>query len=465
MRVLLATAEYAPVVAVGGLADATAGLAAALRARGVVVEVAVPAYGGGASAGSDGSALDVPGWAGPARVVETASPDGSPVFLIDVPGIARPHPYTDHEGLGWPDNDRRFLAFSAAVAAFARLRRPDVLHLNDWHTGAVLGFILRPPPTVLTIHNLAYQGVAAGAWLDEVAVRPDAFEWYGGINPLSGAIALTDRIVAVSPRYSEEIVLPENGFGLDGPLRARGDRLSGIRNGIDTSRWDPARDDLLQARFSARRMRGKSRQKAHLCRQVGWEPDSRPLIGMVSRLVEQKGIDLALRVAQELPQLGSRMVLLGSGERALADRARHAAREMPGNLAFVEAYDEGLAHRIFGGSDLYLMPSRFEPCGLAQMQAMAYGSIPVVTDVGGLHDTVADADADPIGGSGFVAATPTPGAVLDAVARAVRAWRSTARRGRIRRNGMTADWSWRGPAVAYLALYEEIIAGGVTPAR
>jgi starch synthase len=464
VKVLFATAELAPFVKVGGLADASAGLVAALGEMGVEVEVALPAYADLPLVGARSAVLSVPGWAAPAAV-HTGELDGfGHVSLIDVPGMARPHPYLDDDGSGWSDNDRRFFAFSAAVAALIRLRRPDVLHLNDWHTGATLGFADRAPKTVLTIHNLAYQGTGSGDWLERLPNRPEAYEWFGGINPLSGAIALADKIVAVSPTYAAEILDPDNGFGLDGPLRYRGDDLVGIRNGVETAVWNPATDPHLGTTFSVDNMRGKHHARRALRATAGWAPGPEPIVGMVTRLTDQKGIDLALGVVDRLAELGARMVLLGSGERDLANRAATLARAHPETLAFFEGYDEPLAHRIFAGSDLYLVPSRFEPCGLTQMQAMIYGSIPIVTDVGGLHDTVIDADHNPSAGTGFVAAEPTVPSLADAVDRALRAWRSTRRRGAIRRRGMTADWSWRRPAAEYLEIYQELAGQPATSA-
>jgi starch synthase len=370
--------------------------------------------------------------------------------------MARPHPYNDAEGRGWPGNDTRFFAFAAAVAALTEIGRPDVLHLNDWHTGAALGFLASPPPSVFTIHNLAYQGAADGAWLDLIPYRADAYEWYGGSNPLTGAVALADKVVTVSPTFAAEVLKPETGFGAHEALAARGEDFSGILNGIDTSIWDPATDPHLPAHYDLTRPAKKREVGRQLAVELGWEPSTDPIIGMVTRLTDQKGVDLALEATSALSELGARMVLLGSGDRELAEGAAQVAAATGDRFVFREGYDEGLSHRIFGGADIYLMPSRFEPAGLTQMQAMRYGSIPVVTDVGGLHDTVSDADADPESGNGFVAHELKTEALVDALGRAVRAWRSTKRRGEIRRRGMEHDWSWDIPAGQYLDLYREI---------
>ncbi len=459
MRGLFATAELAPFVKVGGLGDAAAGLVGALRRQGIEIEVVLPDYGWLPLDQTDEEALAVPDWAGPARVRRGSLPGFGSVSLIVTPTMARPHPYNDSEGRGWPGNDTRFFSFSAAVAALAAMSPPDVLHLNDWHTGAALGFLPESPPTLLTIHNLAYQGAADGAWLGLIPHHAQAYEWYGGTNPLTGAVALADRVVTVSPTFAAEALHPNTGFGAHDALAARGDDFSGILNGIDTEVWDPAIDPYLPVNYDAANAGRKREIGRQLAAEFGWEPSPEPLIGVVTRLTDQKGVDLALEAAEALPELGARMVVLGSGDRDLAERASRIASTLSERFAFFEGYDEGLSHRIFGGADLYLMPSRFEPAGLTQMQAMRYGAIPVVTDVGGLHDTVIDADVDAESGNGFVAEMPDGAMVGDALDRAVRAWRSTKRRGEIRRRGMNRDWSWDSPAAEYRELYEKITSG------
>lgn len=456
MRILFATAELAPFAKVGGLADASAGLVHSLRDRGIEIEVVLPDYGSLGLVAEGEKELPVPSWAGPATARWGSLGGLDSVVLIETPAMARPHPYLDPDGVGWSDNDHRFFSFSAGVAALAETDPPDVLHINDWHTAATLGLLTTPPPSVLTIHNLAYQGNASGSWLDRLPHLPEAYEWSGETNPLAGGIVLADRVVTVSPTFAAEALRPETGFGLHEALAKRGGAFSGILNGIETDIWDPANDPHLPVRYDLETASRKRRIGRHLARRLGWEPSNEPIVGMVTRLTDQKGVDIALDVASSLPTLGARMVLLGSGELGLAEAANSVAEMMPDRFSFQSGYDEGLSHLIFGGSDLYLMPSRFEPGGLTQMQAMRYGAIPVVTDVGGLHDTVADADSHPETGNGFVASDATEEAVGDALARAVRAWRSTRRRGELRRRGMMRDWSWSGPAEDYLKIYEAV---------
>jgi starch synthase len=460
VRVTFATAELSPIAAVGGLAAAASGLTLELRRQGVEVEILVPDYGGVELDGERSFALDVPAWAAPARIRTGDHPAAGRLHLVDVPGIARPHPYLAPDGHGWPDNAERFLRFARAVAAHVRHDPGDVLHLNDWHTGTVLAALGDPPPTVLSLHNIAYQGVAPGSWLRRIGANAEHYEWYGGTNPLSGAIALADAIVAVSPNYANEILTPGYGRGLDGPLQYRRDALTGIINGIDTDEWNPATDRHLAATFDAEHLERRTANREPLLRRLGLPLDAVPLAVAVTRLTEQKGIDLLIPLIPLLEQVPIRLAVLGSGEAAIADALRREAATHPDWFAFVEAYDQPLSHQMFAGADLYVMPSRFEPCGLTQMQAMRYGAIPIVTAVGGLVDTVPDVDVDPRHGLGFVAARTEPADVLAAMFRACRRIGDRRRRVALQRRGMAVDWSWRGPAADYRALYEHLLSRG-----
>ena len=468
MRVLLASAEVAPYVRVGGLAEATGGLALALRRAGVELDVVVPDYFGDGVTLADEviEELDVPAWVG-STSARTGSLDGfGTITVVDVPGMRRPHVYGEPGGLGWHDNDRRFMGFSAAVVAIAKRRKADVLHANDWHTGAAIGLAGPALPTVFSIHNLAYQGQCDIGWLEVLgahgAERQSAYESYGAFNPMVGALRLADRIVAVSPNYAREILTPEGGAGLDSVLRDRGADVVGILNGIDTEAWEPATDPFLPRNYTAGSLRsgssvGKDQCRQALRKEVALPELDGPVIGFVSRLVDQKGVDLVVEAAQFLGLLGAQLVVLGAGDSDLVQGLRLRSRQLPTRVAFREGFDLGLAHRIFAGSDLFVMPSRFEPCGLAQMQAMAYGTIPVVTDVGGLHDTVFDADRTPDRGNGFVSEVVSGSGLVDALHRAVRAWSVKKRRASIMANGATADWSWDGPAKRYADLYRSLI--------
>ncbi|MEL6892362.1 MAG: glycogen/starch synthase [Actinomycetota bacterium] len=456
MRILFATAELAPLATVGGLASAAAGLGRELRVAGVDVDLVMPDYGGVSLVDERTTDLVVPDWVGAATARTGHHPDVGALTLLGVPDLARPHPYLQPDGQGWPDNSTRFFRFAAAVAAWCEHTGPDVLHLNDWHTGPALAALSDPPPTVVSIHNLAYQGIADGSWLDMIGPQAEHFEWWGGTNPLSGALALADRVVAVSPNYAGEITTPAGGFGLDRPLAQRGDALVGILNGIDTEVWNPATDPHLPATFHRGDLDGKSVCRSALVERLGLPDDDVPLATVVTRLTDQKGIDLLLPLVELFADIPLRLGVLGSGDAVLAAELRRLADAHPEHLSFVEGYDEALSHLMFAGADAFLMPSRFEPCGLTQMQAMRYGTLPIVTAVGGLVDTVPDAD-DAKDGLGIVAARVDTAHLLAAMFRAARLLGSKRRRNAVRRRMMKIDWSWTQPAERYRALYETMI--------
>ncbi|MFN0028300.1 MAG: glycogen synthase, partial [Acidimicrobiales bacterium] len=460
MHVLFATAELAPLVKVGGLGEAACGLVRALRLQGHHVDVVLPDYGIGGhqhsplhpSGHEPVITLDVPSWAAPAVVRTIELPELGPVHLVDTPGIRRHHPYVHTAtGQGWADNDLRFFGFSRAVAALAARWRPDVVHLNDWHTATALAALEPTMPTVFTVHNLAYQGWADAGWATALGDRGTPFMHHDAINPLAGALRLAHAVVAVSPTYAREIRTAEHGEGLHPLTVACGERLIGIRNGIDHARWNPATDVSLAANYHASDVAGREVCAKELRRRVGFDHTARngadgadgPIIAVVARLVEQKGIDLALALAPLLQTLPARLVVVGDGDPALADAARQQMVRHPDRVWFAPYRDE-LAHQVAAGADIMLVPSRFEPCGVTQMEAMAYGAVPVVSAVGGLRDTVVDADRYPSRGNGFVAATADPLHLMDAVHRAVRAHRNRRRWQTIQSRGMRTDWSWDG---------------------
>lgn len=456
MRALLATSELTPVAAVGGLAQAATGLVRELRRQGVDVEVALPDYSASELSAEEQIELDAPEWAQPAVARRGVHEAFGPLTLVSVPGIERPHPYQDATGEGWADNDARFFAFSAAIAALAQETGPDVLHLNDWHTGAAASWAHGEVPIVLSVHNLAYQGWTGIEWVERLGPHRSPYARDGSCNPLAGAIALAETVVVVSPTFREEVLRPETGAGLDGLLRERGDALVGILNGIDADDWSPAHDPHLPAPFAADDLSGKALARAALLEQLDLPGRSGPLAVSVTRLAEQKGIDLLVPLVPELGALGLQLAILGSGDAVLARALRQAAVAHPSSLAYVEGYDESLAHLLFAGGDLLVMPSRFEPCGLGQMQAMRYGTLPVVTDVGGLHDTVVDLDEDPGAGTGWRAAAADTSSFRDALVRAVRGWSDETVRVAAQRRGMTTDWSWAGPAARYVDIYRQL---------
>ncbi len=462
MRVLFATAEFAPVARVGGLGAAAAGLVAELHRQGVEVDVVLPDYGGLELSGEIITELAVPDWVGPTSVRRGIHAQAGRLTLVTVPGMARPHPYVQADGQGWIDNIDRFMGFSAAVAAWAQYTQPDVVHLNDWHTAATIGLMADHRPIVLTVHTLGYQGHADRSWLRQLTRGAEFFDRHGAFNPLAGGITLADRVVAVSPSYAAEIVTPEGGAGLDDLLIAKGSALVGILNGIDAEIWDPRIDQHLPATFgsaTANATAGKARNKATVRNELGLPDSVSPLLVVVTRLVDQKGIDLLLPLVDCLERLPAQLVVLGDGDRWLVEALSAASARYPDHLAFRSGYDESLAHRLFGAADLFVMPSRFEPCGLAQMQAMRYGALPIVTAVGGLRDTVIDLDSDTENGTGIVAVDVSAPALVDAVHRGVRVWNSVRKRQAAQRRGMQHDWSWSEPARQHIELYHDVRGG------
>ena len=461
MKVLFASAELAPLARVGGLAEATSGLVRALRQTDTEILPVLPDYVGIELDNEQSWEIPMPAWAGPARARRGNHPDAGEIILVDFPGIARPHPYVDPvTSEPWPDNESRFITFSAAVAELTQQLDPDVLHLNDWHTASTLGFLPNPPPTVLTIHTLGYQGVTDASWLGRWPIESWKFAWYDVANPLVGAIRSADAIVAVSPNYAAEILRPETGMGMHDELGRRGDALIGIRNGIDVSVWNPAIDQTIPATYDYSNVRdGKAAARKALLDRAGWEDDRSLLISVVSRLVDQKGMDLIVDLAPFLRGIGARVFLLGSGTPQITADIRAAADAHPDVLiAETDSYDEPLAHLLFAGADVFAMPSRFEPCGLAQMQAMAYGTPTIATAVGGLVDTIVDIDADRKRGTGFLTVTNDLAGLVDATHRAARSISSPQRRRAMQKRGMTTDWSWSTPAQQHIELYERTVA-------
>ncbi len=458
VKVMFASAEFAPLARVGGLAAAAAGLVAELRRQDVDVQVVIPDYFATKLQRETVVKLDVPDWAGPATARTGTLKGVGEITLIDAFGIVKTHPYLQPDGHGWPDNDRRFMAFSAAVAALTKTAAPDVLHLNDWHTCAALAHLAKLPPTMLTIHTLGYQGRTNPGWLKTLPHHAAAFEQWGDCNPLLGGIRLADVVVAVSPHYAAEITTQHGGFGLDEPLRDKGDRLVGILNGIDADEWDPETDRHLPATYSSADVGAKAGMRAELLARYGLTDGGGPLLTMVTRLADQKGVDLLLPHTPFLKHLGAALIVLGDGEQGLADALSAATAAHPNQVAFVRGYDEALAHQLFACADVFTMPSRFEPCGLAQMQSMRYGTLPLVTDVGGLHDTVIDVDAVPGRGTGVVVPDASSVALMDGLHRMVKAYSQPRRREAMQRRGMAIDWSWKRPAAAHIDWYRRLLA-------
>jgi starch synthase len=481
MKVLFAASEIAPWVKTGGLGDVAGVLPGALRSRGVDVRVLVPAYPALKAAFPHAKEVARPHWLGgllPSPILlQAQADDGTPLLLVDYPPYYdRPgNPYLGPDGRDWPDNHLRF-GLLARVAAWLGSDastlswRPRIVHCNDWQTGLAPAYLEYLPggtaKSVMTIHNLAFQGLFDHASLYELGL-PDAawhpggggLEYFGRISLLKAGLQFAEAITTVSPTYAQEIQTEEEGMGMGGLLRHRAAVLSGILNGIDTMLWDPTIDPALGSPFShydAGRLAAKAVNKKALRRLTGLEDDPDvPLLGVVSRLTRQKGLDLLNEIADDVLALPAQLVVLGSGERELEESFTALAHAYPGRCAVTIGFDETLAHRIEAGADAFLMPSRFEPCGLNQMYSLRYGTPPIVRATGGLADTVIDA-ADAEHGNGFVFVEPTTAELLAAIGRAAATWKDRARWQRVQRNGMAADFSWDAPARRYVELYSRL---------
>lgn len=476
LRVLSVTPELYPLVKTGGLADVTGALPAALAHEGVDVLTLVPGYPPVTAALSTATpVLSIDAlFGGPARLL-AARASGLDLLVLDAPHLyARPgNPYLGPDGRDWPDNPQRFaglcrVAADIAVGAVPQLR-PDVVHVHDWQGGLTPAYLHyrgdSRPGTVMTVHNLAFPGKApagllAALGLPPVAYAIDGVEFYGTISLLKAGLQFADRLTTVSPTYAAEICTPAFGMGFEGLLQHRSAVLSGILNGVDTDVWNPATDTMIAERFDRDGLDRRTRNKAALQARMGLAQDAGvPLFAVVSRLTWQKGLDLLVPCLPVLRELGAQLVILGTGEAAIEASLR--AHADPRHVAFVLGYDEPLAHLIQAGTDALLVPSRFEPCGLTQLCALRYGAVPIVARVGGLADTVIDANPAALSAgvaTGVQFAPVTAEALGLALRRAVSLYQSPDQWRRLQRNGMAADVSWRGPASQYAALYRDLVA-------
>jgi starch synthase len=480
MRVLFVSSEIYPLAKTGGLADVSAALPRALATLGVDVRLVLPGYPGALQAALDKTVqAQLRNFSGQdlTRVISARMPDsGLPVWLVDCPSLFDRDggPYQDLDGNDWPDNAERFAHLSRVAALIANGAMvpgwcADVVHSNDWHTG-LLPLLLkaaggRRPATLFTIHNLAFQGLfpqrsLSAFGLADDLFTPDGLEFHGQISFLKAGIRFSDRLTTVSPSYAREILTPEFGCGLDGLLRSRACDLEGIVNGVDCEVWDPATDAHLPATFDCGSMAGKQHCKAELQRELGLDtaPDT-PLVLWASRITHQKMADTALQILPALLQRNIQFALIGEGDEATESRFIDLAASHPQQMAVRIGYDEPMAHRFYGASDLLLHPSRFEPCGLTPLYGMRYGAVPIVRSVGGLSDTIVDADPSAIesgSATGFAFREETPGAMLDCVDRALAAHVQPAVASKIRRQGMARDSSWSESARRYLAVYREL---------
>jgi starch synthase len=473
LRILMVSSEAHPFAKTGGLAEVAGALPAALVRLGHSVTIVVPRYRGVTSEERAASfSFDLGARAVQGRFLTQTMPDGVAAVLVDVPAFFdRPGLYGDADGADYPDNALRFATLSRAALEYARRagERPDVIHAHDWQTGLVPVYqkmlfssdpVLGGVPVVFTIHNLAFQGIFPAAMLEGLGLswevfHREALEYWGNISFLKGGVNFSEKITTVSPTYAAEILTPEYGFGFEGVLRRRSADLLGILNGIDVQRWNPESDPLVPASYSSGDLRGKRKAKEALLREVALPVDDtalqRPVVGLVSRLTDQKGFDLIGAAAGPLMELDATWVMLGSGERHYEDLWRTMASRHPGRVSATIGFDERLAHLIEAGSDMFLMPSRFEPCGLNQMYSLRYGTIPIVRATGGLRDTVRDADEP--NGNGITFDDYTPSALLGAVRRALELFTDKTRWEGLQRAGMAMDPSWDASAREYVKVY------------
>lgn len=473
MKILFVSSEGLPYSKTGGLADVVEGLPRALVTLGHEVAVLLPKYHGN-KAGSVlvssvsitlGEKMRFP------AIVEAAPVKGVRYFLVDDPPyFDRPQLYGDKNG-DYPDNAERFAEFShVAIEVMKRVWLPDVVHCHDWLSALVPVLlrtlhatdpVVRSLPVILTIHNLGYQGhfpqtTMRAIGLPDTLFTMDALEFYGKVNYLKGGLIFADYLTTVSRRYAKEIQTPEFGYGLEGVIRNRADRLVGILNGVDYGAWSPESDALIAQNYSAHNMEGKKACKKDLLAafHLPEENFERPVIGMVSRFADQKGFDLIAEIAGDLMKENIALVVLGTGDNHYEKLFKSLAEKNPGRVGVKIGYDNTLAHKIEAGADLFLMPSRYEPCGLNQIYSLRYGTVPVVRATGGLDDTIQNFSAKSQQGTGFKFEEYDGAALLGSIRAALKAYRDPKVWQAIQANGMVKDYSWKASAAAYVTLYE-----------
>ena len=482
MNILFLSSEVTPYAKTGGLADVAGSLPGALSRLGINVSVGLPQY-RSVTEGSFQRQLVLKGLKVPlagqtlvANVHATETEDGVPVYFFEREDLFdRPNLYRTPEG-DYYDNLERFAFFSRAALLFARATGMgfDVIHCHDWQTGlipAYLSTLFRTDPffsftaSLFTIHNIGYQGLFAREKLSVCGLpsetyHPEGVEYWGSISLLKAGIVYSDAVTTVSPTYSREIQTSEFGLGMEGILTNKSAVLYGILNGADYSVWDPAIDPHLASNYDSDHLSEKVVNKAALLKETGLESSllERPVLGMTSRLSRQKGCDLLVPMLEELAKRKVGLVILGEGEERYERSLREAAEEYPGNFSVTIGFDETLAHRIMAGVDMFLVPSLYEPCGLTQMYALKYGTVPVVRATGGLEDTIEDFDAQTKTGNGFKFGPYDSKAFLSAIQRAMDLWNDQETWEILMRNGMSADFSWKRSGERYLELYQSLVA-------
>ena len=478
-KVLYISSEAFPLIKTGGLADVAGSLPVALHKESQDVRLLLPAYSQVLDKISSSKVVaECTYYNLPVQILETKLPGSNViVWLVDCPVLFnRPGgPYADSNGQAWPDNALRFAVF-CHVAVDISLNKlglnwqPDVSHCNDWQTGLVPALLtLQPerPVTIFTIHNLAYQGVYDKQTFDDLHLPVELWhmhgvEFYDYFSFIKGGLAYADKITTVSPSYAREILQPEFGYGLDGLLQNRVDDLSGILNGIDEKHWSPGSDTHLKHKYNRRSLAKKSLNKIELQKQLSLPVDRNiPMIGMISRLVQQKGLDIILQSLPSLLTMPIQLVILGAGEAHYEQQLIEWANRHTERFKVIIGYDEPLSHMIEAASDIYLMPSTFEPCGLNQMYSLRYGTLPIATNVGGLADTVVNASEENLENgtaNGFILKNQTATALLDTVQHALSLYQQPQLWRQLQTSAMSEDFSWVSSADHYISLYQQALA-------
>jgi starch synthase len=477
IKVLAVASEIHPLIKTGGLADVVGALPGALRGFDVAVTTVIPGYPAVMAAAEKWeTAAKLPSFFGGRTTIKRATVNGLDLFAVDAPHLFnRPgNPYTDKDGRDWLDNPQRYGALSSAAAEICHglvaNYRPDIVHVHDWQAAMTLAYLNYAegprPKSVITVHNLAFQGqyprsIMGSLALPQRAFAVDGVEYYGMIGFLKAGLHFADRITTVSPRYAAEIKTAEAGMGLEGLLAGRADVLSGIVNGIDDGEWNPATDIKLATNYDAKSLAKRAQNREALEKRFGLDHDNSPLFCLVSRLTWQKGIDIMAEAVPHLVASGARLALLGSGDKELEGIFRQATYQYSGRVGAVFGFDEALSHLMFGGSDMTLVPSRFEPCGLTQLYGLRYGCVPVVARVGGLSDTIVDANDAALtlkAATGVQFQPITPAMLQDAISRAIALYRDKTVWQGIQKRGMGLDLSWTSRASAYARLYRDLLA-------
>ena len=473
-KVLFATPECAPLVKTGGLGDVSAALPQALAAEGLDVHVLLPGYPpvlDAAPRARELARFEVLGH--PVRLLESRRPSAVPLLVLDCPPLYQRDggPYQDDQGEDWKDNALRFGVLARCAATLGTSEspiewRPDVVHCNDWPTAwasLYLHFASAPhAASVVTIHNLAFQGLFPYSEIDALDIPARArgmegVEFYGQASFLKGGIVYADAVTTVSPTYAREIQTKALGFGLEDVLRHRRASLHGVLNGIDTNTWNPENDPHLAACYGAASLGRKLENKRRLRERMRIAgPDEQPLFACVSRITHQKGMDVLAEAIPHIVALGAQVAVVGTGDREMVGRLKAQQAKDPSNVSVFIGFDETMAHLVEGGADAFLMPSRFEPCGMNQMYSQRYGTPPIANATGGLVDTIFDAGHGVEGATGFLIHEASVPALLDGVRRALAVYRDAAQWRRIQLNGMARDFGWGPAARAYAAIYRGI---------